>query len=190
MASQVSQNFHTDCEAAINNMVTLKLSVSYVYLSMSHYFARDDVALGCFSEFLREQSEEAQVQAEEFLSYQTQRGGRILLKDIQKPEQDEWGTGLEALQSALKLEKMLNQGLLDLHTLAKDKDDPHLCDFLRSYPLKQQVTTIKQLGDYITNLQRLGGPQSGLGEYLFDKLSLGEGRAAKLAPGVSGPRLE
>lgn len=34
MASQVRQNFHEDCEAAINKQINLELYASYVYLSM------------------------------------------------------------------------------------------------------------------------------------------------------------
>lgn len=34
MSSQVRQNFHQDCEAAINRQINLELYASYVYLSM------------------------------------------------------------------------------------------------------------------------------------------------------------
>lgn len=50
---------------------------------------------------------------------------------LQKPERDEWGTGLEAMQCALTLEKNVNQALLDLHKLASDHGDPHVsCVFI------------------------------------------------------------
>ncbi|CAM4542500.1 unnamed protein product [Lepidochelys kempii] len=75
--------------------------------------------------------------------------------DIKKPEQDEWGNSLEALQCALQLEKTVNQALLDLHKLTMEKNDPHLCDFLESEYLEEQVKAIKQLGDYLTNLKCL-----------------------------------
>lgn len=45
---------------------------------------------------------------------------------LQKPEKDEWGSGLEAMQCALQLEKNVNQALLDLHKLASDHVDPHV----------------------------------------------------------------
>lgn len=45
---------------------------------------------------------------------------------LQKPERDEWGSGLEAMQCALQLEKKVNQALLDLHKLASDHVDPHV----------------------------------------------------------------
>lgn len=34
MDSQIRQNYHRDCEAAINRMVNMELYASYVYLSM------------------------------------------------------------------------------------------------------------------------------------------------------------
>lgn len=34
MESQVRQNFHAECEAAVNRLVNLELYASYVYLSM------------------------------------------------------------------------------------------------------------------------------------------------------------
>ncbi|XP_063798529.1 ferritin heavy chain A-like [Pseudophryne corroboree] len=174
MESQLRQNFHRDCEAAINRMVNLELYASYTYLSMSFYFDRDDVALHHVAESFRKQSHEEREHAEKFLKYQNKRGGRIVLQDIKKPERDEWGNTLEAMQAALQLEKTVNQALLDLHKVATDKVDPHLCDFLESDYLEEQVKDIKKLGDYITNLKRLGVPQNGMGEYLFDKHTLGE----------------
>ncbi|KAJ6650500.1 hypothetical protein lerEdw1_006928 [Lerista edwardsae] len=64
--------------------------------------------------------------------------------------------------------------LLDLHQMAGEQGDPHLCDFLESHYLDEQVKAIKVLCDYITNLRKLGANQGGLGESLFDKHTLGE----------------
>ncbi|NWI48621.1 FRIL protein, partial [Picathartes gymnocephalus] len=101
----------------------------------------------------------------------------VTLRAPQKPERDTWGSVLEAVEAALQLEKSVNQALLDLHGLAAEKGDPHLCDFLESHYLDEQVKAIKALGDHATNLRRLtaagpGGASAGLGEYLFDRLSL------------------
>nr|XP_056719211.1 ferritin heavy chain A-like [Euleptes europaea] len=174
MESQVRQNYHRDCEGAVNRMVNMELYASYVYLSMSSYFDRDDVALRHVAEFFRSQSHEEREHADKLLRFQSQRGGRVLLQDLKKPERDAWGTTLEAMEAALQLEKSVNQALLELHRLASDQNDPHLCDFLETHYLDEQVKAIKVLGDYITNLRRLGASQGGLGEYLFDKHSLGK----------------
>uniref|UniRef100_A0A8C4WLH0 Ferritin n=1 Tax=Gopherus evgoodei TaxID=1825980 RepID=A0A8C4WLH0_9SAUR len=108
------------------------------------------------------------------MTYQNKRGGHIVLQDITKPERDEWGNCRASRLCALQLEKTVNQALLDLHKLATEKNDPHICDFLESEYLEEQVKAIEQLGDHLTNLKHLGVPQSGMGEYLFDKLTLGE----------------
>lgn len=34
MSSQVRQNYHLDCEAAVSRQINLELYASYVYLSM------------------------------------------------------------------------------------------------------------------------------------------------------------
>uniref|UniRef100_UPI00398EE6AD ferritin heavy chain-like n=1 Tax=Pristiophorus japonicus TaxID=55135 RepID=UPI00398EE6AD len=162
-----------DCEDAVNKQINMELYSSYVYLSMSFYFDRDDVALRHFAEFFKEQSHERE-HAEKLMEFQNRRGGRIILADIKKPEQDEWSNGLELMQRALQMEKNVNQSLLDLHKHSIERTDPHLCDFLETHYLDEQVKMIKKLGDHITNLKRLGAPENGLGVYLFDKHMLGE----------------
>ncbi|XP_060784559.1 ferritin, middle subunit-like [Neoarius graeffei] len=171
--SQIRQNYHRDCEAAVNKMVNLELYSSYTYTSMACYFTRDDVALEGFARFFRENAHEEREHAEKFVSFQNKRGGRVFLQDVKKPERDEWGSGLEAMQCALQLEKTVNQALLDLHKLATDNGDPHLCDFLESHYLNEQVETIKKLGDHITNLTKMDAANNRMAEYLFDKHTLG-----------------
>ncbi|KAL0993597.1 hypothetical protein UPYG_G00110280 [Umbra pygmaea] len=173
MESQVRQNYHRDCEAAINRMINMELYASYTYTSMAYYFSRDDMALPGFAHFFKENSEEEREHADKLLSFQNKRGGRIFLQDIKKPDRDEWGSGLEAMQSALQLEKTVNQALLDLHKIATDKVDPHLCDFLETHYLNEQVETIKKLGDYINNLTKMDANNNKMAEYLFDKHTLG-----------------
>uniref|UniRef100_A0A674I557 Ferritin n=1 Tax=Terrapene triunguis TaxID=2587831 RepID=A0A674I557_9SAUR len=93
---------------------------------------------------------------------------------IQKPEQDERGDGEATMDFALKLEKTVNQALLDLHKVATSHADPHMCDFLETHYLDEEVKLLKKLGNHVTNLRRVGAPKAGLGEYLFDRLTLGD----------------
>ena len=97
------------------------------YLSQAFYFERDDVDLKGFAKFFRDSAKEEYEHAEKFMKFQTDRGGRIVLQDIKKPEKDEWGTGLDAMEAALALEKNVNQALLDLHTISDSRSDFHVC---------------------------------------------------------------
>lgn len=45
---------------------------------------------------------------------------------FQKPDRDDWGSGLEAFECALQLEKSVNQSLLDLQKMATEHNDPHV----------------------------------------------------------------
>lgn len=164
--TQPRQNYHENCEAGINKQINSELYASYVYSSMAFYFDRDDVALPGFHKFFLEASHEEREHAEKLMKYQNKRGGRIVLQDVQKPERDEWGTGLEAMQCALALEKRVNQSLLDLHRLADSHDDGQLTDFIEGEYLKEQVDAIKDISDHITQLKRVG---PGIGEFMYDK---------------------
>ena len=166
MSSQIHQNYSTEVEAAINCLVNTHLWVSYTYLSLGFYFDPDDVALEGVGHFFLELAEEKCEGSECLLKMQNQRGGRALFQDVQKPSQDEWGKTQDAMEDAILIEKNLNQALLDLHSLGSAHADPHLCDFLESHFLDEEVKLIKKMGDHLTNLHRLAGPQAGLGEYL------------------------
>ena len=76
------------------------------------------------------------------------------------------------MEAAILLEKNLNQALLDPHALGSARADPHLCDFLESRFLDEQVKPIKTMGDHLSDLRGLSGPQTGLGEDLFESLTL------------------
>jgi ferritin heavy chain len=167
--TQPRQNYHAECEAGINKQINLELYASYVYSSMAFYFDRDDVALPGFHKYFKHASDEEREHAEILMTMQNKRGGRIVLQNIQKPDRDEWGSGLEAMQAALALEKNVNQALLDLHKLGASHEDAHMCDFIEEKFLEEQVKAIKELSDKVTNLKRVG---TGLGEYMFDKETL------------------
>merc|ERR1712098_1046311 len=102
--SKVKQNFHSDSEALINKQINMELYASYVYLSLSAYFAH----------------------AMKLIDYQTMMGGRVVFREIAKPSMDEWGTALEAVEATLELEKTVNESLLVMHKTADDHGDAQM----------------------------------------------------------------
>merc|ERR1712037_428953 len=92
---------------------------------------------------LRGGDQQADQHGMKLMEYQTKRGGRVVFQDVAKPTTMDWGTPIEAMEAALELEKTVNQSLLDLHKVAGDKGDGHLCDFLESEYLAEQVEGIK-----------------------------------------------
>ncbi|KAM9095330.1 ferritin heavy chain-like [Sarcophilus harrisii] len=116
--------------------------------TMSYYFNCDDVALKNFVKYFLPQSHEEREHAEKLMKLQISDCfcGHYCLHNVK-------------------------QWLLKLHKLATGKIDPHLCDFIKTHYLVEQVKSIKQLGDHVINLCR-GSSNSGTGEYLFDKHNL------------------
>merc|ERR1711971_1327671 len=116
------------------------LLLSYVYLSMSNYFSRDDQALPGFAAHFAKESEEEREHGMKLMAYQSKRGGRCVFQDIAKPVSMEWGSCLEAMEAALELEKMVNQSLLEITKAADAKADSHLSDFVDEF-LEDQVAS-------------------------------------------------
>jgi len=162
-------NYHEDNEGLINRQINLEFYASYVYTAMAHHFDRHDVALKGHHQFFKKMAEEECEHANKFMEYQNKRGGTIVLLDIKKPTQQSWSSPLEAHETALQLEKDVYQALLELHAFAGKHNDPHLSNYLEEEFLDEQVRSIKEYADYITNLRRVG---PGLGEYIFDKEEL------------------
>merc|ERR1712168_971566 len=113
--SKIRQNYHEDREALINKQINMEFYASYVHLSMSSYFNRDDQALNGFAAHFKTESGEERAHGMKLMAYQAKRGGRVVFQDIAKPSTMEWGTPLDAMEAALELEKTVNQSLLDLH---------------------------------------------------------------------------
>ena len=90
------------------------------------------------------------------MKLQNERGGRILLKDIEKPKHVDWGCAIDAIEAALVMEKEVNISLLKLHEIADKHDDPHLVGFLQNHYLTHQIEIIKELAEHVTNLKRVG----------------------------------
>ena len=166
MTSRGRQNFSEECESAINSQINMEFGASYAYQAMAAHFAHDTVALPGFAAHFRKEAEEERSHALKFVDYLTKRGGVVKFIDIIAPKFS-FKTALEALQAALDLEKAVNTSLLKLHGLAGEKNDPHLADFIEEEFLDDQVKSLKEIADFITQLERCGG--EGLGLYLFDQ---------------------
>ncbi|XP_035872772.1 ferritin heavy chain-like [Phyllostomus discolor] len=167
------QNCHPECEAAINNQVNLEVHASFAYKSMASYFDRGDAALKHFSLFFLDQSKKKMEHVDYLLGLQNQRGSNPRLWNIPMPEEENWENGLRVLECALQLAKRVQQSLLSLHQVAKEKHG-HVCNFLEGGYLFEQVMFMRELRDHIANLRKLEAQDDGLTESLSDKLTLGD----------------
>ncbi|KAK1602227.1 hypothetical protein QYE76_037531 [Lolium multiflorum] len=173
--SLARHKFVDECEAALNEQINVEYNASYAYHSLFAYFDRDNVALKGFAKFFKESSDEERGHAEKLMEYQNKRGGRVRLQSIVTPltefDHPEKGDALYAMELALALEKLVNEKLHNLHSVATRCNDPQLTDFVESEFLQEQVDAIKKISEYVSQLRRVG---KGHGVWHFDKMLLEE----------------
>ncbi|KAL3328010.1 hypothetical protein AABB24_035592 [Solanum stoloniferum] len=171
--SLARQRFVDECEAAINEQINVEYNISYVYHAMFTYFDRDNVALKGLSKFFKESSEEEREHAEKLMHYQNIRGGRVKLHSIVMPPSEfdhvDKGDALYAMELALSLEKLTNEKLLTLHSVADRNNDSEMQDFVEREFLAEQVEGIKRISEYVSQLRRVG---KGHGVWHFDQMLL------------------
>lgn len=78
---------------------------------------------------------------------------------------------ISAMELALALEKLVNEKLHNLHSVASRCNDPQLTDFVESEFLEEQVEAIKKISEYVAQLRRVG---KGHGVWHFDQKLLEE----------------
>lgn len=71
------------------------------------------------------------------------------------------------VQAALDLEHKFNDYLIAINKSAEENKDYHLTELIQSEFLAEQIESIKELADMLTELQRAGTDSLGL--YLFDQ---------------------
>ncbi|XP_042394737.1 ferritin-4, chloroplastic-like isoform X1 [Zingiber officinale] len=181
--SLARQKYADECESALNQQINVEYNNSYVYHALFAYFDRDNVALKGLAKFFKESSEEEREHAEKLMEYQNKRGGRVKLQSIVMPlsefDHPEKGDALHAMELTLALEKLTNEKLLQLLSVAEKCNDAQLADFIESEFLEEQVTllveAIKRISEYVAQLRRVG---KGHGVWHFDQMLLREGDAA------------
>uniref|UniRef100_A0A8C0S136 Ferritin n=1 Tax=Canis lupus familiaris TaxID=9615 RepID=A0A8C0S136_CANLF len=155
----------------LNTKMTFTLSIRNICRSDTAPAEGNNVALKGMGIFFQELAERKREGAQRLLKMRNQWSGDPLLSDGQLSE-DPWRGSVDAMEAAMALEKNLNQALLDLHALGSANTDRRLCDFLEKHFVDEEMKLIKKMGDHLTNLCRLSGPQAGLSEYLFERLTL------------------
>ncbi|KFO28233.1 ferritin heavy chain-like [Fukomys damarensis] len=166
------QDYHYDCKVTVNIQINQQLYASYMYLCMAVHCTRFDVALKGFSRYFLRRSHQWSALAEKLMSMHIDRGGFVAFSHIRSPFVDDWDGGLHIMEYALGLEKSLNKCLLELHHLAKNKEDITLCNFLKCHYLGPQVHVLKEISEHLTNIRKLGTLGEDVADYIFDNCSL------------------
>ncbi|MBX9831001.1 ferritin [Candidatus Babeliales bacterium] len=165
MSTSLVTKFSEKCVKATNNQINAELNAGYVYHALSIYFSRHDVALPNVAAFFKRSSVEEQEHAGKLIDYLNQRGGQVVLSDIQAPKITNVSL-LQAFEKALVLEKDVHKKLIALRELSDKEGEYHFTAYLEEDFLTEQIRAEHDLVSFITTIKRMG---TGLGEVLFDR---------------------
>jgi ferritin len=92
----VSENM----QAALNKQMNAELYSAYLYLAMAAYY--EDSDLPGFANWMIAQAQEEMSHAMKFYDYLVQRGSRVMLDAIEKP-QSQWKSALAVSEHVLEM---------------------------------------------------------------------------------------
>lgn len=113
MSSQIRQNYSTTAEGAVHHLGNMHLQASYTYLSLGFYFDHNNMpgrGSGWHGPPFPELAEKLKG-TKHYLKRQNQCGVHILLQNVQKPSQDEWGKSQDAVEAAILMGKKQSHAL-------------------------------------------------------------------------------
>lgn len=143
---------------ALKAQIQKELFSAHTYLSMSAHFT--SVNLPGFAHWMRKQYEEETGHALKIFDYIHERGGRVVLDAIEKPQAD-FKAPLDVMNKVLEHERSVTASIHSLYELAvKEKDYP--TQIMLEWFIKEQVEEEKSAEDVINMLKMIGEAPAGL----------------------------
>lgn len=148
---------------AFCEQINKELFSEYLYLSMKAYFL--NLNLNGFATWMDVQVQEEHAHAMGMFNYLIERGGKVELMPIDKPETN-WSSPLDVFKAVLKHEEYVTSRINALMDVAEEEKDRAATIFLNWY-LKEQVEEEANVGGVLAQLEMIGNDKSGL--FALDK---------------------
>lgn len=139
-------------EQAFNEQINKELYSAYLYLSMQAYFER--LNLTGFVNWMSVQVQEENAHAMGMYNYLNERGGKVELLAIDKPQID-WESPLDVFRHVLEHEEYVTSRINALMDVADEVKDRAALSFLDWY-LKEQVEEESNVGGVLAKLELIG----------------------------------
>ncbi len=143
---------------ALNEQVKWEMYSSYLYLSMSAYFADRDMP--GFAQWMRVQAEEELFHAMRFYDYINERGGRVRLQPVDAPPY-EWSDTITVFDDTLTHEQHVTDRINKLANLAQDERD-HATGIFLQWFISEQVEEEDSVKTVLGKLRMINGQGHGM----------------------------
>ena len=134
---------------ALNEQINKEFYSSYLYLQMAAYF--EEMGLKGFANWMKVQAQEESTHAHKFYNYLLDRGGKVVLETIQKPE-DDFKSVIDVFERVLNHEVYVNSLINSLMDVAEELKDRASMSFLKWF-IDEQVEEEANCEDIIAQLK-------------------------------------
>lgn len=143
---------------AMNEQIMHETFSAYLYVSMAAYF--HDAGLDGMAQWMKAQAQEEVGHALRFFNHINERGGRIELQAIERPEST-WSSPLAAFEAALEHEKFITSRIEELAQIA-DKENDRAAGIMLQWFVTEQVEEEDSVSKVINTLELVGEGGPGL----------------------------
>jgi len=148
-------------EEAINKQINAELYSAYLYLSMAAYF--ESTNLSGFAKWMEVQAQEEKQHAMKLYHYVIERGGRVILDAIQKP-QSEWKSPLDVFEAVYAHEKHVTELIYNLMDMAKSEKD-YATEVMLHWFIKEQVEEEANASSILERIKMVKDSVNGILQY-------------------------
>jgi len=149
--------------AALNKQVNAELYASYLYLAMALDF--EDKNFPGFASWMFKQSKEETEHAERIMKHIIERGGKVVLDVIEKP-QDTWENHLASFQAAYEHEIKVTGMIYNLVKIAREEND-YAAEVMLHWFVDEQVEEEEQTSAIVEQLKLIQNSNNGL--FMLDR---------------------
>ncbi len=143
---------------AINEQIVKELYSSYLYLSMSAYFAAQ--GLDGFSHWMQMQAQEEIIHAMIFFNFMNNRNSRVVLGAIDQPDIDFDSVG-DVFEKTLAHEKKVTKSINDLYNIAEGVND-NAAKIKLQWFISEQIEEEKNPSDVLVKLSLVKNDSSAI----------------------------
>jgi len=148
---------------AFNEQINKEFYSEYFYLAMAAWFDSENLQ-GC-SNFFKIQVQEERFHAMKMYDYVNERGGKVILEAIEKPEVD-FKSALEIFEKAYDHERLVTSLVNNLMDVAIEEKDHATKSFLNWF-IDEQVEEEASMDAILNKLKLING--DGMGLLMLDK---------------------
>jgi ferritin len=161
-------------EKALNGQLIAETYSAYLYLSMSSYFKAE--GLDGFASWMFAQAQEELTHAMKFYDYINQRGGRVLLTQIDAPP-TQWSSALAVFEDTLAHEQKVTGLINTLMDVALEERD-HATQIFLQWFVTEQIEEEESVGEVLSKLKMLNNVPGGM--FMMDQ-DLGQRKAISIS---------